>query len=123
MPPDTMTCRVCGEINTDPQAVRMRWCGHCRHLQYSQIGGLVELNEVLEDLHTHTLGYLGSTIPQTMVSVSFEQFMPPDGSPVAWRCFVRSDGRVRATSKRPHETPAEALRELYEIVQAEKPTA
>jgi hypothetical protein len=114
-----VTCTYCGTAITDPAAIKARWCGFCRSFRY----GLVEeepirFSEIIADLHKSTLHYAINRPPTEHFAVGFEQFTHPGVTYTAWRCFLKVDGKVGRTSMRPHLTPGDALRELYELVKA-----
>lgn len=112
MPDPDVDCTFCGTAITDPAAVKALWCAKCRRFRY---GGVEEepirFSEIVADLHNNI-----HRPPDAHFAMGFEQFSHPAVPYTAWRCFLKIDGKVRRSTTRPHLTPGEALRELYELV-------
>lgn len=109
------SCPHCRTAILSEVAIRQQWCSLCRKFAYADDQEVpVRLNLVLADVHAGARRHAENR--HSHVRVAFEQFTHPSVPFSAWRCYAELDGKLVKSSVRPHPNPADALRELSELL-------
>jgi len=98
----------------NPNDEKYGWCANCNQFSYAEgQNEPVHFNAIVSDLQAKVRSHMASGSP---FSLQFEQFT--DNGQMCWRALIKLGNNVWKHSHRKQATPTDALRELYELMEA-----
>lgn len=107
-------CPKCEMTSHNPTDVKMEWCDNCKSFHWA-LGSEepIYFNAIVNSLQDKVRRRLADGAP---FRLSFEQYK--FGTKTYWRALIVLGTGVWSCSRNPQKTPADALRELSEIMDA-----
>ncbi len=123
-PPESRTCPACKKSVTNKEHVYTGWCPTCKQYRFEiwdirtgDSAPPISLDTMIGDIMRESML---RPSPDRQVEIGFETIRDKHDL-MAFRAFVKVDGRVREYSRRTQISPQDALRELWNLCRGVRP--